>query len=68
MTPGGTASSVFVLAKETGWSLLTILWEIPLSLVNQAEHVFMYMNGVKLRRPYAVVCTDIRDMEKALGL
>lgn len=59
---------MFVLAKETGWPLITILWEIPLSLLNQAEHVFMYMNGVKLRRPYSVVSTDIRDMEKALGL
>jgi len=28
----------------------------------------MYMNGAKLRRPYAVVGTDLRDMEKALGL
>jgi len=68
VTPGGTASCVFVLAKETGWSMETILWDIPLHLVHQAEHVFMYMNGAKLRRPYAVVGTDLRDMEKALGL
>jgi hypothetical protein len=46
----------------------TILWDIPLHLVHQAEHVFMYMNGAKLRRPYAVVGSDLRDMEKALGL
>jgi hypothetical protein len=26
------------------------------------------MNGAKLRRPYAFVGTDLRDMEKALGL
>ena len=68
VTPGGTASSVFVLAKETGWSFQTIMWEIPLHLVHQAEHVFMYINGVKLRRPYTAIGTDIRDMEKALGL
>lgn len=59
---------MFVLAKETGWSLQTILWEIPLCLLYQAEHVFMYMNGVKLKRPLLLVGTDIRDMEKALGL
>lgn len=68
MTPGGTASSVFVLAKETGWSLTHILWEIPLQIVHQAEHVFMYMNGAKLRRPCSVIPSDLRDMEKALGL
>jgi hypothetical protein len=68
VTPGGTAACVFVLAKETGWPLMTILWEVPLHIVHQAEHVFMYMNGAKLRRPYAVVGTDLRDMEKALGL
>jgi hypothetical protein len=59
---------VFVLAKQTGWSLQTILWEIPLCLLYQAEHVYMFMNGVKVRRPYEFVGTDIRDMEKALGL
>jgi len=68
VTPGGTASSVFVLAKETGWSLENILWEIPLHLVHQAEHVFMFMNGAKLRRPCSINGADLRDIEKALGL
>lgn len=68
MTPGATASSVFILAKETGWSLETILWEVPLILVNQAAHVFMYMNGTKLRRPADLSGSELRDMEKALGL
>jgi len=36
--------------------------------VHQAEHVFMYMNGAKLRRPYSAIGTDLRDIEKALGL
>jgi hypothetical protein len=59
---------VFVLAKETGWSVQHILWEVPLSLVYQAEHVFMYINGTKLRRPFEATGGNIRDMEKALGL
>jgi hypothetical protein len=68
VTPGGTASSVFVLAKETGWSLSTILWEIPLCIVYQAEHVFMFANGVKLKRSMLALGENIADMEKALKI
>jgi hypothetical protein len=59
---------VFILAKETGWPLQTILWDVPLMIVNQAAHVFMYMSGTKLRRPVEVMGNDLRDMERALGL
>lgn len=45
-----------------------ILWEVPLRLLYQAEHVFMFMNGVKLRRPYAATGGDMSDMEKLLKL
>jgi len=59
---------VFVLAKETGWDLQKILWEIPISLVNQAEHVFMFINGVKLRRVEAITGDDLRDIKDLLGI
>jgi hypothetical protein len=59
---------VFVLAKETGWDLQKILWEIPICLVNQAEHVFMFINGVKLRRVEAITGDDLRDIKDILGI
>jgi hypothetical protein len=59
---------VFVLAKETGWDLQKILWEIPICLVHQAEHVFMFINGVKLRRVEAITGDDLRDIKDLLGI
>jgi len=59
---------VFVLAKHTGWSMDYILWELPLVAVNQADHVYMFMDGVKLRRAAHIEGKDIADMEKLLGL
>jgi hypothetical protein len=59
---------VFVLAKETGWDLQKILWKIPICLVNQAEHVFMFINGVKLRRVEAITGDDLRDIKNLLGI
>jgi hypothetical protein len=59
---------VFVLAKHTGWSMDYILWELPLVAVNQADHVFMFMDGVKLRRAAHIEGKEIRDMERLLGL
>jgi hypothetical protein len=45
-----------------------ILWDIPLAWLYQAEHVFLYMEGVKVRRSNHVTGSDIRDMELLLGL
>ncbi|NBW14822.1 MAG: hypothetical protein EBR82_43165 [Caulobacteraceae bacterium] len=59
---------MFVLAKETGWPLESILWDVPLCMLHQAEHVFMYMNNAKLRRPYTVTGTDLCDIQNMLGL
>ena len=46
----------------------TILWEIPVALLNQAEHVFLWADGAKLRRPGRANRSDLRDMERILGL
>jgi hypothetical protein len=59
---------VFVLAKHTGWTMEHILWEVPLAAVNQADHVFMFIDGVKLRRAAHIEGKEIRDMESLLGL
>jgi hypothetical protein len=59
---------VFVLAKHTGWPMDYILWELPLVVVNQADHVFMFIDGVKLRRAAHIEGKEIRDMERLLGL
>ena len=59
---------MFVLAKNTGWQMEKILWDIPLAWLYQAEHVFLYMEGVKVRRSNHVTGYDIRDMERLLGL
>jgi len=45
-----------------------ILWELPLVAVNQADHVFMFIDGIKLRRAAHIEGKEIRDMERLLGL
>jgi hypothetical protein len=62
------AASVFLLAQNTGWSLPVILWDLPLVLLNQAEHVFLWHNGVRLRRPGRMHGQDKRDIEQLLGI
>jgi len=42
---------VFPLAKEFGWSIDYILWELPMSLFHQAHGWFAWNNGIRLRRP-----------------
>ncbi len=45
-----------------------ILWDIPLVAVHQADHVFLYIDGVKVRRSSHITGSDLRDMERLLGL
>jgi len=42
---------VFPLAKEFGWSIDYILWELPMPLFNQAQGWCAWSNGIRLRRP-----------------
>lgn len=68
MTPAGAAASCFLLAKHTGWSMETILWELPVALLHQAEHVFLWRDGAKLRRPGRMGGQDRRDIARILGI
>ncbi len=34
-----------MLAKETGWSMATILWETPLAVLIQMQHALFRFNG-----------------------
>jgi len=34
-----------MLAKETGWSIATILWETPLAVLIQMQHAMFRFNG-----------------------
>lgn len=53
---------VFLLAEKTGWKIDYILWQIPISILHQSNHVFMWANGVRLKRRMA------RDSQAALEI
>jgi hypothetical protein len=59
---------VFLLAEKTGWSIDYILWSIPLVILYQANHVWLWMNGVKLKRKNQNSCGNKKDLEKFLGI
>lgn len=41
---------MFPLAKEFGWSLDYILYEVPMAVLNQAHAYVLWQNGARLRR------------------
>lgn len=67
MTPAGTAAGLFSVARETGWSVEYLLWDLPLCLYRQACHVFLARRGARLRRCTSVSLQDRRDMLRLLG-
>jgi hypothetical protein len=40
---------LFSLAKQTGWSLEYMLWELPIVILNQGIHNFLYSKGICVR-------------------
>lgn len=48
--PAGVAATVFTLAEKTGWGIDYILWEVPIVILNQANHAFLWTNGADTRR------------------
>lgn len=62
------AASAFLLAKHTGWTMDYIFWELPVALLHQGQHVFLWEAGAKLRRPGRVTGEDRRDIEQMLGI
>jgi hypothetical protein len=63
-----TASTVFTLAQKTGWTIDYILWEVPISLMSQANHNFLYMMNIKTRRAGVVKAKQVEDLAKLLGV
>lgn len=62
------AAVVFTLAEKTGWDINKILWDIPIGILNQANHVFLWQAGATLRRGGRFKMNNIADMAKAMGI
>jgi hypothetical protein len=45
-----------------------ILWDIPIGILNQANHVFLWQAGATLRRGGRFKMNNIADMAKAMGI
>lgn len=65
--PTGIAASVFLLAERTGWSIEYILWQIPISIFHQANHVHFWASNVRVRRKFSSI-SNYYELEKQLGL
>jgi hypothetical protein len=48
-----------LLAEKTGWTIDYVLWEVPLSILCQANHVWLWMSGVNV-----VFCNSINKNDK----
>ena len=59
---------VFSLAKETGWGLDYILWEIPISILNQGMHTFFHRKNIKLKRSRQAAEWQNKEISRLLGL
>lgn len=59
---------LFTLAKETGWHLDYLLWELPISVLNQGIHNFLYSKGAKLRRPLILDRDEKNELARIMGL
>jgi len=66
--PADVASTTFLLASKTGWSIEYILWEIPVSILRQFGHASMAMDGVKIRRRTTIQSSMYVDIQRELGL
>lgn len=67
MTPAGAAYGVLPLAKEMGWSVSFILWELPLAVFYQAHTFLLWNRGLRLRRTWRPP-VDLADINRALGI
>jgi len=59
---------LFTLAKETGWSLDYMLWELPIAVLNQGIHNFLHSKNVKLRRVLIQDESERDELAKILGV
>lgn len=59
---------VFSLAEKTGWGIDYILWEVPISILNQASHTFMWLSGVRVRMKIPMKQDEYENISKLIGL
>ena len=59
---------VFSLAEKTGWDINYILWEVPISILHQASHTFMWLSGVKVRMRISMKQDEYENISKLIGL
>lgn len=45
-----------------------ILWEIPISILHQANHTYMWMSGVKVRMKNAMNQEEAQGIARLLGI
>jgi hypothetical protein len=67
VTPAGAALGVFPLAKEFGWPVSYILWDLPLAWFYQAHTWLMWSRKVRLRRAWRPP-VDRADIARELGI
>lgn len=56
-----------MLAEKTGWSIEYIMWEIPISIINQANHVFLWAAGVNAKRAGKIKAKKIEELARLIG-
>jgi len=59
---------VFSLAEKTGWDIDYILWEIPISILHQASHTFMWLSGVRVKMKLPMQQDEYEKISKLIGL
>jgi len=66
--PAWTAYTLFTLAERTGWSMEYILWSVPIRLLNQGIHTYLYDNGVKVVRDSSASSEERTEMARLMGV
>jgi len=66
--PAGIAATVFTLAEKTGWSIEYIMWEIPISIINQANHVFLWASGINTKRSGKIKAQKAEELARLIGI
>jgi hypothetical protein len=57
-----------MLAEKTGWSIDYILWEIPMAILVQGMHTYLYHDGAKVRRIKTMKNDEVNEVAASLGV
>jgi hypothetical protein len=44
------------------------MWEIPISIINQANHVFLWAAGINTKRAGRIKAQKIEELAKLIGV